>query len=302
MDFNLSTFLNAIGAIFRRDELSRSCQATSKKIQKEVLSELHHVERVFGAHKPKSDAFKNLSSSCSRITGNSNLLSAVDKGMRNALVMLDMVEREAEEIFSEEEATVGMSFKKATYLRLTASIEFSADYALKMLNWLVANEIASKESTDIKEQFTPADIEYIEGNAVNFFKVIEVLLKNTSIIEKAIKSLPDVPVSNNSEAALSNKLLDTSDGRAIANLVLPINISVKWNPFYLIGTMIADFQVRSYKATEEQIKLLQMRRMRLEQMNAGQDNPRLQAEIDHVSSRVQQYNYELLQAKEKYGV
>ena len=299
----LSTLLSSLSALFKRDELSRSCQAVSKKIDKYVIPEIHNLERVFGAYKPKSDAYKELSGICRKSTGESDVLRAVDKAMRNALVLLDRVEEGAGKLFSEEEVTEAMSFKKATYLQLVATITFTADYSLKMLNWILANElITSGDASEIKELFSQSEIDYIKNQAVVFFNLIDTLTTNAASLEKAIDSLPEVVVNQNSEAALHNSLGTKADPLMLNRLVLPVKVSVKWNPFYLIGTMVADWQVRAYKATEEEVKLLQMRRLRLDQLRAGKQDPRLEAEIEHLAARIQQLNYELDQAREAYGV
>ena len=294
----ISKFVQGLKSLFTRDELAQSCQATNKKIQRNVLPEIRNLQVLFETHKPKSKEFKLASTACRRETGSTEVFDVLVKALNNSLQTLDMVEQTAIKVFAEEEASAALPFKKATYARLVANVTFVADYSLKLMNWLVAGELGS-----VDEQHSKAEIEYLEGMMPTYFKVVDSLLSNVASVERMIESLPEVPASERAEAAIISSLGERKgDPLGVNRLSLPIKISVKYNPFYLIATMVADWQVRSYKATEEEVKLLQLRRLRLEKLAEGKNDPKLEQEIEHLSSRVTQLNYELQTAKEKFGV
>jgi hypothetical protein len=301
---SISSFVQtAIGTILRRDELSSSCESVAKKIREGILPEYQHAVELFGNITAKSAEIKLYESQFKRRTGKAKLFQSVIDGFESGLQQLDHIADLSVKIFADEEPSAGLTFKKATYVRMVAGIGFAADYSIRLLNWLYATEEDAVGQVHAEDQFSKHEREYIEQYFESFCVVYKAMLVNVKNLQKLVEDMPDIAVNESVEhAATANLGIDKIDPLMLNNLVSPVKVSVKWNPFYLIGTIIASWQTKAYKATEDELKLLQMRRAHLEKLRRGESDPALERDIAMLADRIAVLTYELQNAKVKYGL
>ena len=74
------------------------------------------------------------------------------------------------------------------------------------------------------------------------------------------------------------------------------------NPFYWFYSHVAGYQAKKYKETQEEAKILELRALHLKKLMERQQDPKLQAELDHIQDRLTLRRQELAEMENDYGL
>ena len=299
------SFIKGLRYKFSKNEISKSCELIQTSLREHTLPAYTSAVELFGSMPFKSAAAKSMAANFKRMAGgNGNMVSSINLALNNAQGLLTSIDQKAETMFGDQEATMALSYQKATYLQIVSAIGFANDYARKLLNFLyiVETEQADSEQT-LVNNLTRAELAYVEKYFQPFCTCMKVMMLDFKTLDKSVTEMPDVVITTLSEQTLPHTIgMHKIDPLGMRNLILPVSVGVKWNPFYLIGTMIASFQVACYKASIEERDLLQMRKLNLEKIQERSPDPHLQQQIEYMADRVSKLNYEILEDQEKYNV
>jgi hypothetical protein len=300
----LITFIKGLTHKFSKNELAKSCELTLASLREHTLPAYASATSTFKVFRFSSSEGKNMAADFKRMAGGNDMLGTIEEALLNSQSLLTEIDKKSDTLFADAEASMALTYQKATYIQIVSAINFANDYARKLLNYLYIVETAKADhEVSLPGSLSKAEIEYVEQYFTAFCTCIKCMLMDFKAIDKAVSGMPDAVVTELTEQTLPQTLgMGALDPMGLRGLSLPIKVSVKWNPFYLLGTMIAAYQVASYKTSKEELDLLQMRKMNLEKVLAGKPDARLQKEIEYLSERVSALNYELQKAQEKYGV
>lgn len=299
---NLLSYVQSLHARLSRPEIAKTIELTLDEVRKYTLPAYASAESVFTTFKFQSSDAKAYAMDFRRMAGGGEMIGTIHGAFTNALSLLSTLEANVDMLFADQEASTALTYQKATYLQVVSAISFASGYARKFLNHLYILETASAGETDVERQ-SPAEIDYVVSYFNAFCACVKVMLLDFANIEKGISAMPEAVVSQLSEQTLPHTLGKAKmDPLGLQGFTIPISVSVKWNPFYLIGTVIASIQVACYKAAKEELDLLQMRKLNLERLHEKKPDARLQQEIEHMSARVVKLQYELQKSREAYSV
>jgi hypothetical protein len=137
----------------------------------------------------------------------------------------------------------------------------------------------------------------MQDNNANWVTALVALEKDPKELNTLLKRLPDTPVSEAGEGALAATLgLSGMDPYGLRSL------SIKWNPFYLVGMMVSEMQADGYRAAEEEVKLLEFRLIQLQKLRDKQQDARLDKEIAYTQDRVTSLHAKLGKLEKDYHV
>lgn len=300
---SLLTFMQGLVHKLGKNEIAKSCDLALEELRKYTLPAAIEVNRLFAGLKPSSSEMKEFQSSMRRrVKGSgSNMLETVEERLKNAEQVLAGIAKRSETLYADEESTLALSYQKATYLRMVAAISFATDYARRWLNYLLVLEMsaASKDTGYVAQEIKPGELKYIQEHFDDFCVVLNALDKRFDSLSKEIDDLPGAAVT-----ALTEKVFVNTLG---ASKIDPLGMNAfmdnaRSNPFYLIGTMIAAWQVKKFNAAQQEYEMLMMRKLDLEQRQKGHPDPHREALIASMSERIQRLRMELEQLEEKYGL
>ena len=303
---NILSYLKNLVHHFGKNQVQKSCEITIDSLKAHTIPAYVSAAELFNAAKLKNKETLSYVDDYRRLVGlkgNASIIESILDGLNKAVEVLEFVSSKSDTLYTEHESNVGLTFQKATYLQLASALTFANDFSRKFLNvvYILETENADKGSS-LQDHITPAELQYVQSNFINFCTIMAVLKKDIPTIEKSVDGLPDAIVTDSSEKAFATTLGEAKmDPLGFRNFVMPVIVSVKWNPFYLIGMMYADFQNASYKAAKEELQLLQLRKINLEKINEKKPDARIQQEIQYLGTRVSGLNYEVLQLEKKYG-
>jgi hypothetical protein len=303
----LFDYLKGLFHRITKGQIRASCDAVTESLQKHTLPAYAQASELFHIKKLSSAQAKEMAAEFEKIVGkhgSHNLVEAISDILNRTVVLLGQIGEKSDVVFSEVESTLGMTFQKAMYLRLISAATFADDYARKLLNYLYVVETAhvDPQGSPLAGALTPAEQSWVEANYRNFCLTLAILEKDPREVMQQIDELPDALVTEHTEQALIGSVGKAKmDPLGFHGFSLPVSISVKWNPFYLIGTMLADFRVAQYKCAKEELELLQMRKLNLEKLYAKQPDARIQQQLEYMSDRVARLNFELQETEAKYA-
>jgi len=276
---SLYKFIAGLKPVMSKEEVITSIQETTQIINKYTLPALKSAEQLWRGQSLKSAAAKRIESDMKREIKSKPMFEIMRSSMENALELLGYIDKYVERVFQENEANIGLSYAKATVLRLVQASELSSTYCRRLLNYVLWLECEQQKGTT--QGPTQGEIRWLDDNYDAFALAMKALQKDKTALEHTLKNLPEATVTDTSEMSFISTL-------GIGN-VDPFgmnNLSVRWNPFYLIGMLIADWQAQRYSNAQEEAKLLEYRRLQLERLREGKQDAKLDKEIEYLQDRL----------------
>lgn len=297
---NFFNFIKSLFPTFKRDELIDSIIVIRKSLQEHSSQAYRSADQVWGNTpfvSKEAKALEKAYKSDVGLVGKQSMIASIGGALNNALSVLDLVVQKSKVIYSDNEASMGLTFQKATILRLVTLADFANKYSLDLLNYIYTVEAQATKGGEGVDSLTKAEVDALVNQFPDFCVAINVLKLDTSALEKALNELPDAVVTEMTEntfiATLGSKKLDPFQVR---------NFSVRKNPFYVFGMMVAERQEKKYKAKKETVELLQLRLLHLQKLRDKTQDASLDKEINYYQDRVTSLNHELEKLNKDYGL
>lgn len=296
---NFYNFVVSLFPTFKRDDVIDAAIGTRKSMMEHSIQAYETAVQVWAGNSFTSKEAKALEKQFRSETGTpgrQNMFTGILLAMQNSLKVLDLVVQKGKALYQENEASAGLSFQKATILRVITVADFANKYSMDLLNYIYVCESKSAGG-DPEDGISKAEENAIMAQFSDFCTAINVLKVDMSSLEKALNDLPDAVVSEMSErtfvATLGTKKIDALNMR---------EFSVRKNPFYIFGMMTAENQEKKYKAKKEMLELLQLRLIQLQKLRDKKKDASLDKEIAYYQSRVTGLNHELEKMNKEYGL
>lgn len=303
---SLLDFIRSIGSMIGKNEVSKSCELQLRNLEKVTVPAYRHAVETFASFELKNKDNQELQKLLRKDCRNNRetMFVLIYDALMNAEKLLRDIEKKADVLFAEKEMTSAMSFRKATYLRLVASIGFFEDYSRRILNEVLVRESYGETNPERAGGLNQAEIEFLETYRLAYCSITALLYLNESKGFSAIDDMPEAVVTEMSQQVM----VHTAGGHKIDplgmnNFILP-DASVRHNPFYLVGTLIAHYQAAQYRTAEQELALLQLRLINLENKKKGGSgaNAALDKQIEVCQSRVNGLRFDLAEMDKSYGL
>ena len=120
-------------------------------------------------------------------------LSILNPALAHAVLLLDQLDEYVSKQMDEVIHVEGITYQKATVLRLIDLLDFFTDYAIRQMSYLIASEtnLSVFERPDGRP-FSKSEDEYLLGsNEVAYFRLIELLSNDPKVILQQIIKVQD---------------------------------------------------------------------------------------------------------------
>lgn len=297
---NFYNFIVSLFPTFKRDDILDAAIGTRKSIMEHSLTAYESADQVWGKTPFTSKEIKGLEKQYKSEVGISTRQSMIGDilfALQNSLKVLDYVVQKGKVIYSDNEASAGLTFQKATILRVVSVSDFVNKYSLDLLNYIHVCETKDTDAGKDIEGISKAEEEMVISQFMDFCVAIRVLKVNMESLEKALAELPDATVSD-----LTEKTFISTMG---AKKIDPLNLrgfSVRKNPIFIFGMLEAEKQEKKYKAKKEMLELIQLRLMNLQKIRDKKQDASLDKEIEYYQSRVTGLNHEIEKMNKEYGL
>lgn len=297
---NLYNFVKSLFPTFKRDELIDSVIAIRKSVMEHSVQAYRSADQIWGDTALVSKQAKAMEKTYRLevgLPGRQSMITSIYSVLENTLKVLDLVVEKGKVIYSDNEASMGLTFQKATVLRIVTVAEFANKYSLDLLNYIYVVEAQATKGGESIDNVSKAEEELLVSQFHDFCVAMNVLKVDMGSLEKALNDLPDAVVSEMTErtfiATVGSKKIDPFQVR---------NFSIRKNPFYILGMMSAERQEKKYKAKKETVELLQLRLMHLQKLRDKTQDASLDKEINYYQDRVTSLNHELEKLNKDYGL
>lgn len=298
---NFYNFIVSLFPTFKRDDILDAAIGTRKSIMEHSLTAYQSADDVWDKNAFSSKEVKALEKQYKSevgISARQSMIGDILFALQNSLKVLDYVVQKGKVIYSDNEASAGLTFQKATILRVVSVSDFVNKYSLDLLNYIYYYETlrytdAGADTVGISK----AEEDMVTSQFMDFCVAIRVLKVNMESLEKALAELPDATVSD-----MTEKTFISTMG---AKKIDPLNLrgfSVRKNPFFIFGMLEAEKQEKKYKAKKEMLELIQLRLLNLQKIRDKKQDASLDKEIEYYQSRVTGLNHEIEKMNKEYGL
>jgi hypothetical protein len=298
---DLTSYIKGLFPTFKKDDVIESCNLTIQGIREHTLPAYVSADSLFNGKPFKSKHMEDFVSAYNKQverTSGAKLITSIKVTLENSLELLEGVLSASKKEFSSAEASIALTYKKSMYLRTVQCAQFAHIYARKFLNYVYILETAEMDDqTDLKGSLVPIEIKWIEDNFISFCEASRVLKTSKDKYDRFVKEIPEANISELTEMTLPETI-----GYSKLDPLAMRNLHVSWNPFYLVGMMVARFQADSYKSAGAELELLQLRKLNLERILAKEPDARIQKELEYMERRVSDLSYKLEQDKKDYAI
>lgn len=282
---------------FGRDRIIEDCRLTRAEIE-ETLKPMYGQAAIFlktwsfksTEMQDRIDTWKGLVKS-----NGGNIIVTIDRGLPIMAQNLTDVEELIKASYGDEVVAAGLTYKKAQLLQFVSSVQFVSRFLVQFINYVYVCETAQHEEAGmtIRDSISPAEKAWIEDNFINFCTAFSVVTEKPEEVKKKLSEVPDVVITEDNVDTLP-----TTIGKEKLD-PLQMNLIGTWSPLYGIGLLVAEWQASRYKQAKETLKLVQLRKLNLEQVSQGKPNPKVQKEIAYLEARAQDLQYKIKKMEER---
>lgn len=279
---SLLDYVRRLVPSFKKNSVLSGIETTRHGLVENALPVYTTAMERFASSKISSKESKDWVTEFDKRVGGGGPIGVTLGVLQNTVQILDHLSVEGKKVFSDVEANVGLSYEKATYIRLLEAAEFVSEYSLKWLNMITIFETANVDDhTSVKGNLTPLEMKYLTENYDDYLSALVVLSKTVKDIEKGVKGLPDAIITELTESTFPNTL---GQGK-----IDPFNMrqfSAAVNPFYFFGLMVVEYQAKVYKRKKALKELLELRLLNLKRIQEKNPDAGLQKDIEITAERV----------------
>lgn len=205
----------------------------------------------------------------------------------NAVKLLDLLEQYIGKNMGESIHIEGMTYQKASVIRLIELLDFFTDYSNRNLSYLVASE-TNIEAFDRPDgnPFTPAALNYLRNNKVVYIQLIGLLLNDPKKILADIEKIPEIVMTDAGVGEVPALAGAAADPLRLGAFQCFSGI------FHWVGLRMVDWEIERYEVAKKEKRDIELRLETLRQRRAGNQDAQAEAII-------QAYERELILSRDK---
>lgn len=284
-------------SLFDRSRISEDIDQLRSEIKDNLLPEYTKAAALVGNRQwqaPSAKAFNDLFGYDFPAHRRDGFLKGIEKIFVSMPEKLAVVE-DLVGSFSKDVAKDALTYRQASVIRWLEIARFATTYAVRSLIRQLGNESAAVlgKTGDFDKGLTAAELAWFKANEQAFFQALKVIDVSPDQLGQSLASIPDVTIVGDKVGQVKATL-----GEAAIDPLKMGLISATKNPIYHVRMAIAEWQVRRFKAKEEEKKQLQFRILELKEAYANKQDPKLQQAIEYSQGRLQKLTYELQEMQE----
>lgn len=181
--------------------------------------------------------------------------------------------------FEDKIASAGLSVRKANVVRVLGVINFIDKYTMSLANALIHQEMKHGGATlSYISDVTEGELVRLRKYMVDYVQFIAALTEVKDPL-KAFTDIPDVIVEAEAHVGVFGS--DKLDPFRVFG-----QSNFRGSPFYLIVMLVAEYQHNQHRKMESQKQALEKRLIALKRSTNGQPSPKVEEELEIISSRI----------------
>ena len=285
-----------------KEKIIEDIRITSGEIKEHTAPAYESAITFLKGWKFKSEQISTLNDTFNRMVDTQrgeNCVVTIEKSFKDILENLTHVEKMIDKTYSSEVAIGGLTYQKAALLQYVEMVGFVSKFARKFLIYVYICETAMYEDsgTVITDSLSPVEIDWLNNNFVSFCTAFNIAAGNPAHVEKQLANIPDIEVTKENYETLPETM-----GMAKIDPFQMGLIPTWLNPVYHIGIRVAEWQADRYKVAKEEVRLLQLRKLNMENLIAKKPDAHIQKEIAYMETRIQDMNFKIAKMEQSAGL
>lgn len=200
----------------------------------------------------------------------SNPFEMIYKSLNNSLSILDYLEGFFNKSLEADVTAASITISKSNAFQLLDLIAFASKYTRAWLDLILSAESNTRNQLAGELSLTQGQIKYLGENRDAYGRAISILATPVKEIEVIFAAFPEIVISEANARAVS--------ATQAAGKVDPFRFNLiqsRWDPSYLIGMIVTDYQVYRYKLAREEKEAIELRVLRLKKQLENKNDPSL---------------------------
>lgn len=295
----MSGILNFISGLLPRIEKStiqKDIETTVKELRDYTLPMVNELSNQYKLVPFKSEFYNTLQShvydQVKFAKKSPNLWLDLSNALTNTLSNASVLEDLIKNYLQEDTLRDGITARAAHVLRMVSAMSFVSTYVLEAADFALIQEAVKLGDDDT---VAPKQAEYIKNNMEKFARTLADVSIPTNEFNKLMQDIPDVFLSDKNASAVgamfTAKQIDPfSKLSAMSN----------WtgSPIFTIRLAWETYQAERYYAAKDRKSVLELRLIHLQNKQAGENNPRLEKEIEGLEARIRKYEQKIRKIEE----
>lgn len=195
---------------------------------------------------------------------------------------------------SDDNYNTQLTYGRANLLRLVELLDFSVDYTLRLLHWIVSSQSVLEEDKNAESPLTMGDRALLMYSATQWTQVFVAILRidGGPGLEKLLLSIPEIEIDRDWAGEASGS----------ANSKDPLRLGliggVKYNLLYWAQKYWAEWSVSRHQANQARKKVLELRLYHLKNQYDGKPDPEIQIRIGKLEKQLSILDYEVRKFEE----
>lgn len=296
MSSKILSFLQSLLPAFDKSRILDNIDEIEQSLTTNTLPPLKNIAETMGDRSFKDGWAKGFNNEFldkvkikGRIRGNCYV--TMNQIMQTISLNLPKLRQMVEKQFADDVLKDNMTIVRVNLLQYVETM----DFAIRMTNRLLVLTMDLEESAVTKKatEIPAGEIKQIQNNLSKYYAAMVILAGNSNELEDRFKKMPDMVV-NESNAANVGAVASPLETD-------PYNfgfIGVRFNPIYHFRIAVAEYQVRKYNLAKEQKQVLELKLLRLKQLDDGSNDAKLQQQIEYTQMRIATLSYEINKMEE----
>lgn len=284
-----------------KDQVLEDLRNTSTELDDVVAPSYRNASEFFRSNKFQSDPAKDLEAAFQRKfdrNGQSkqpNFISEINFRVPFLRENVAFIEEQIEALFEREIYAEGLSARKAILLRAAEHLSFISRMSADILNYVYTSEAQAVGSDAFDgSELSPAEKRHVEINIGNFSQLLsDYGMPNKKFVDM-IGTIPDIFVNSRSAASVAGAFdesdVDPFQANTLSNFV--------GNPIYHLRVIVTEWQASRYRANKDKKRMLELRLLHLEMLEAKKSDPKVEQEIEYTRNRVNKLDRALREVEE----
>jgi hypothetical protein len=294
-------FISYVTTLFprlRRDMVLDDIRNTRVELTTSTIPAFSAATELLGKWKWKSDPMQGCAASFAQLVGRGSLFETIERGLKESETTLALAETYVTKTYNEEISPEALTFRKANVLQFIEAVAFVSRFARKLANFALVVEALpfAEEDDTFAHALQPGEVKWIDDNFVSFCTAFRAVSAPVKKIEETFEAIPDILVKTADAAALKETIGDAKLDPFRFGFV-----PLKMNPFYSLGKWQAEWQVQRFNEAKDELKLVQLRRLKLEKLVEKKPDAALEHEIEYMENRVQGLNARIARMEAGYA-
>lgn len=257
---NISAFLTKIQKTFTRNDVEDKIRNASKKIDKALRPAMELVFESLDESNAKSAYAKavakdfNLALPTRLKSERRPVAVFLPKAVVNAGLFLEQLEQYVDKNFMPNIHIEGISYQKATVLRMIELIDFFVEYSIRHLHYFTASEtnIEDYGHPDGKAS-TQDEVRYLESNRGSWINLMSILQNDPKAAMKQVSEIPEIVLGDADAGSVPALAGASADPLHLGAIPLVSNM------FRWVGIRLVHWEVERYERALKARRVIELR-------------------------------------------